>query len=169
MEAEAIRDNILQTSGVLDKKMYGPGFMVFQPNSNYSRNWIAKDDFGPAEFRRMVYALDLRMEHDAVFGAFDCPDGGQVTPNRSRSTTPIQALNLFNSNFMQQQAELLAKRIENEAGDEAKLQAVRVYELALLRDPTTEEVTDATELIESHGLPSLCRAIFNTNEFLFLQ
>lgn len=169
LEAEAIRDNILQTSGVLDKKMYGPGFMVFQPNSNYSRNWIAKDEFGPAEFRRMVYALDLRMEHDAVFGAFDCPDGGQVTPRRSRSTTPIQALNLFNSNFIQQQSELLAKRIETDAGENTKQQAMLVFELAFLREPTDVELTDATTLIESHGLPSLCRAIFNTSEFLFLQ
>ena len=169
LEAEAIRDNILLTAGVLDQKMYGPGFMVFQPNSNYSRNWIAKDDFGPAEFRRMVYALDLRMEHDAVFGAFDCPDGGQVTPNRSRSTTPIQALNLFNSNFIQQQADLLAKRIQKEVGDDVQQQSARVFELVLLRSPSKEELADAGKLIETHGLNALCRAIYNTNEFLFLQ
>ena len=174
LEAEAIRDNILSVSGVLDRTMYGPGFMVFQPNSNYSRNWIAKDDFGPAEFRRMVYALDLRMEHDAVFGAFDCPDGGQVTPKRSRSTTPIQALNLYNSNFIQQQASLFAERVKKDVGNgvdgsSAKRQAALVFELALLRQPTNEELIDAVQLIESHGLNSLCRAIYNTNEFLFLQ
>ena len=168
LEAEAIRDNILLVSGVLDKRMHGPGFMVFHPNSNYSRNWIAKDDFGPAEFRRMIYALDLRMEHDAVFGAFDCPDGGQVAPRRTRSTTPMQALNLFNSNFIQQQAELLAKRIEKEAGDDPQRQAARVFQLALLRRPSDAELADAKSLIESHGLNSLCRAIYNSNEFLFI-
>lgn len=168
LEAEAIRDNILLVSGVLDKSMYGPGFMVFQPNSNYSRNWIAKDDFGPAEFRRMVYALDLRMEHDAVFGAFDCPDGGQTAPKRTRSTTPIQALNLFNSNLIEQQSSLFAKRVREEVGDDAKRQAGRVFELALLRQPSDDELVDAASLVREHGLPSLCRAMFNSSEFLFM-
>src|SRR5690606_23952124 len=118
LEAEVIRDNILWVSGVLDERMTGPGFMLFHPNSNYSRNWIAKDEFGPAEFRRMIYALKLRMEHDAVFSAFDCPDGGQIAPKRPRSTTPIQALNLFNSDFILQQAGLLAARVRQEAGDD---------------------------------------------------
>jgi len=39
----------------------------------------------------MVYALKVRMVPDGVFGAFDCPDAGQVCPKRSRSTTPIEA------------------------------------------------------------------------------
>jgi len=169
LEAEAIRDNILLVSGALDKSMYGPGFMMFHPNSNYSRNWIAKDNFGPDEFRRMIYALDLRMEHDAVFGAFDCPDGGQVAPRRSRSTTPIQALNLFNSNFIQQQSNLFAERVTRDVGKDAQRQAARVFELALLRQPSDEELADAVRLIKTHGLNSLCRAIYNTNEFLFLQ
>ncbi|MEX1224711.1 MAG: DUF1553 domain-containing protein, partial [Pirellulales bacterium] len=107
LEAEAIRDGILAVSGQLDKRMYGPGFMFYEPNSNYARNWVAKDDFGPAEFRRMIYGMKIRMEQDAVFGAFDCPDGGQVTPKRSRSTTALQALNLLNSPFLLQQAEYL--------------------------------------------------------------
>ncbi len=168
LEAEAIRDNILLVSGLLDKSMYGPGFMVFQPNSNYSRNWVAKDDFGPAEFRRMVYALDLRMEQDAVFGAFDCPDGGQTAPKRTRSTTPIQALNLFNSNFIEQQSALFAKRVTEEVGDDAKRQVGRVFQLALLRQPSDDELTDAAALVNEHGLPSLCRAMFNSSEFLFM-
>jgi hypothetical protein len=168
MEAEAIRDNILLVSGALNKEMYGPGFMMFQPNSNYSRNWIAKDEFGPAEFRRMIYALDLRMEHDAVFGAFDCPDGGQVMPKRGRSTTPIQALNLFNSKFIAQQSELLASRVTAEVGGEPNRQVERSFELTVLREPSSEETVDAVALVKEHGLPALCRAMLNTSEFLFI-
>ncbi len=98
--------------------MYGPGFLLFEPNANYARNWIAKDDFSPVDYRRMVYALKLRMEHDAVFGAFDCPDAGQVMPARGRSTTPIQALNLYNSGFLMDQANRFAERVKAAAGSD---------------------------------------------------
>jgi hypothetical protein len=168
MEAEAIRDNILLVSGALDQRMYGPGFMMFIPNANYSRNWVAKDEFGPAEFRRMIYAIDLRMKHDAVFGAFDCPDGGQIAPQRSRSTTPIQALNLLNSQFIAQQAELTAERVKKDAGENAEAQIARLFELSLGRAPTSADAADALGLVRAHGLAALCRAMFNTNEFLFL-
>ena len=52
----------------------------------------------------MIYMTKVRQELDSVFGLFDCPDGNQVMPKRSRSTTPLQALNLFNSTFVLQQA-----------------------------------------------------------------
>ena len=169
MEAEAIRDNTLLVSGALDHRMFGPGFMVFIPNSNYSRNWVAKDEFGPAEYRRMIYAIDLRMKHDAVFGAFDCPDGGQIAPQRSRSTTPIQALNLLNSQFVEQQTQLAAERVKKDAGDgDIAAQVSRLFELALGRAPSSDESADAVALVNEHGLAALCRAIFNTNEFLFM-
>ncbi len=110
LEAEAIRDSILQCSGVLDLTMFGPGFSAFEPNGNYVRVYKPKETWGPPEWRRMVYMTKVRREHDAVFGAFDAPDAGQVCPKRSRSTTPIQALNMLNSSFMVQQGNLLAVR-----------------------------------------------------------
>lgn len=169
LTAEAIRDNILRTSGVLDQRMGGPGFLLFHPNTNYSRNWIAKDEFGPPEFRRMIYAFDLRMKRDAVFGAFDRPTGGRPCPRRGRSTTPIQSLNLFNSPFLVEQAGLFAERVRHEAGEDIGRQIDRVFALALLREPSANERVSAVQLVESHGLPALCRAVFNTNEFLFLR
>jgi hypothetical protein len=130
---------------------------------------VAKDEFGPAEFRRMIYAIDLRMKHDAVFGAFDCPDGGQIAPQRSRSTTPIQALNLLNSQFVEQQAKLTAERVKKDVGDrDVAAQVSRLFELALGRAPTNDESADAVGLVNEHGLAALCRAMFNTNEFLFM-
>ena len=169
LEAEAIRDNVLLVSGSLDREMYGPGFLLFQPNANYSRNWIPKDEFGPGDMRRMVYALKLRMEQDAIFGAFDCPDAGQIAPSRSRSTTPIQALNLYNSGFMLEQATRFADRIARETGPDPTDQITSAYQLTLGRAPDSAEIDQALQLVESHGLVSLCRALFNANEFLFLR
>lgn len=168
LEAETIRDVILQVTGVLDLKAGGPGFSAFKPNRNYVRVYEPKEEFGPADWRRMVYMTKVRMENDAVFGVFDCPDAGQVMPRRSRSTTAIQALNLLNSGFMVQQAELLAKRLQGNAEAKPEQQVVHAFHLVLNRVPEAGEQRAAVELVEKHGLVALCRAMLNANEFLFL-
>ena len=117
----------------------------------------------------MIYTMRIRMEQDAIFGAFDCPDGGQVAPNRSRSTTPIQALNLYNSGFMMELSNRFAKRITKEAGDDHGKQIARAYAWTFGRKPQDEETKEALAYLQEHGLPALCRVLFNANEFLFLQ
>jgi hypothetical protein len=169
LEAEAIRDNALLLAGSLDRKMYGPGFLLFVPNANYARNWVAKDEFKPSDMRRMIYTMRIRMEQDAIFGAFDCPDGGQVSPNRSRSTTPIQALNLYNSGFMADLSKRFAERIAMEVGVDPRQQITRCYAWTFGRKPNSDESTDVLVYLEEHGLPALCRVLLNSNEFLFLQ
>ena len=86
----------------------------------------------------MVYGTVVRQRPDGVFGAFDCPDGGQIAPKRNRSTTPLQALNLLNSGFIMQQASFLAERLEKEAGQAAEAQVQRAFALALQREPDDE-------------------------------
>lgn len=169
LEAEAIRDNALLLAGALDRKMYGPGFLLFVPNSNYARNWIAKNEFEPKDMRRMVYTMRIRMEQDSVFGAFDCPDGGQAAPNRSRSTTPIQALNLYNSAFMGDLSKRFAKRISKEVGENPSKQIDRAYAWTFGRSPQKEETKETLAYLDEHGLPALCRVLLNANEFLFMQ
>ncbi len=168
LEAEAIRDSILTASGVLDERMGGPGFSAFEPNTNYVRVYSPKEQFGPPEFRRMVYMSKVRMEQDAVFGAFDCPDAGLVAPKRTQSTTALQALNLLNSRFILDQAELLSGRIRREAGPQHAPEVDRAFTLVLGRLPVDNERTAAGQLVAYFGLPALCRALFNANEFLFL-
>jgi hypothetical protein len=118
--------------------------------------------------RRMIYAHKVRREREAVFGAFDCPDAGQSTARRRESTTPIQALNLFNSRFTIEQAEAFASRVKAEVGEDVDRQIHRAYELALSRPASAAELADAIPVVSEHGLPVLCRALFNSNEFLFV-
>lgn len=168
LEAEPIRDTVLQTSGVLDLAMGGPGYEVFKPNDNYVRVYDPKVEFGPAEWRRMIYQMKPRMEQDETFGIFDCPDGGQNQPKRTISTTPLQALNMLNSPFMMQQAKLFAERLA-EAADEPVAQAEQAFVLAYNRAPDAEERAASAAFIAEHGLDLFCRAIYNTNEFLYLN
>ncbi len=168
LEAEEIRDAILATSGKLDLRPGGPGFDVFEPNSNYVRVYTAKEDYGPAEWRRMVYQFKPRMQQDGVFGAFDCPDGAQITPRRNNSITPLQALNLLNSNFILQQCRFLAQRLEHETGASVDAQVARAYALAFGRPPSAGEAAAAAAFIQREGLTAFCRALFNANEFIFV-
>ncbi len=169
LEAEPIRDAILAASGKLDLTMGGPGFLAFEPNDNYVRVYNAKRSFGPADFRRMVYMTKIRMQQDGTFGAFDCPDGGQIAPRRSQSTTPLQALNLLNGSFTTQQADFFAARVKSEAGDQIASQVRRAFALAYQRDPAPAEVAASELVVREHGLAILCRAIFNSNEFLHVD
>ncbi|MCP4508220.1 MAG: DUF1553 domain-containing protein, partial [Fuerstiella sp.] len=102
-----------------------------------------------------------------VFGAFDCPDASMVVPKRSRSTTPLQALNLLNSRFIMQQAGLFADRLKNEANDDSD--RVRLaWNLCFQRNPTDTELQESTKFIEHSGLTQFTRVMLNTNEFVFI-
>jgi mono/diheme cytochrome c family protein len=168
LEAEPLRDAMLAVSGKLDLRAGGPGFDLFEPNTNYVKVYTPKKEFGPPEWRRMIYQTKPRMQLDDTFGAFDCPDAGQIAPKRNRSTTALQAFNLFNSRFTLQQAGFLAQRLQKEAGDDARAQVQHGFRLAFQRVATEEEVTAATALVHEHGLAAFCRALFNANEFLYV-
>ena len=168
LEAEAIRDSILQISGVLDLSMGGPGFSGFEVQMENVRHFFPKKTYGPEDWRRMIYMTKVRQEQESVFGAFDCPDASQVISRRSRSTTPIQALNLFNSSFILQQSGLLEKRLLSEAGPDTASRIHFAFELCFGRAPETGEISESEELIVKHGLRIFCRALLNSNELIFI-
>ena len=117
----------------------------------------------------MVYQSKPRSELDDFFGPFDCPDAGQVQPKRTSSTTPLQALNLLHGAFLLEQAERCAQRIEQEAGADSAAQLRRGVLLAFGREASADEIAAGSRLIAEHGLPSLCRALYNANEFIMLR
>ena len=167
LEAESLRDSILAVSGELNMKMYGRGFDFFNQRGGLS-GFNPVEKFNGDGLRRMIYAHKVRREPEAVFGAFDCPDAGLSASRRIESTTPIQALNLFNSRFILDQSEAFASRVKREAGDDPSRQIQRAYLLAVGRRPDPEELADSLSVVATHGAPALCRAILNSNEFVFL-
>lgn len=168
LEAEGIRDTMLAVSGNLDRTAGGPAFYLHEVDRENVYHYQPKERFGPAESRRMIYAFKVRMEQDGIFGAFDCPDGSLVTPKRSVSTTPLQALNLFNSQFVLDEAEQFANRLRRDAGGKVASQIRRAWVLAYNREPDRREASDAAAFVASQGLPALCRAILNSSEFVFI-
>lgn len=168
LEAEVIRDSMLAVCGNLNPALGGPGFDLFEANDNYVKVYNPRHTFGPPEWRRMIYQSKPRLHVDDVFGAFDCPDGGQIVPKRSRSTTPLQALNLLNSPFVMQQAGIFASRLQKEAGPNPAAQVRLAFQLAFGREPAADELTAALHLIETNDLSIFCRALLNANEFIYL-
>ena len=170
LDAEPIRDSVLSVSGALDLTMGGPGFDLFEPNNNYSKVYIAKQSFGPAEFRRMIYQSKPRMQFDATFGAFDCPDSAQPLGKRNTSTTALQALNLLNGTFVIQQADYFAKRLMREAPGEAKDQIDRAFWLAFGRAPANadEQRAAAARRGRRWSADFLSGSNSNANEFINL-
>lgn len=167
LSAENIRDTMLAVSGELNPAMYGSGFNLFNKRGGLS-GFTPVESFSGDGLKRMIYAHKVRREPEAVFGAFDCPDAGLSTSRRRESTTPIQALNLLNSRFTLDRSTALGDRVKSEMGADLSRQIDRVYQLTLGRLPDVNEISDARSVIERHGIETLCRVVFNTNEFLFL-
>lgn len=168
LDAEAIRDSILSVSGNLDVRMGGHGFYALHVIRENVHHYEAKDEFDASDWRRMLYAVKIRQERDGEFGAFDCPDGGQIVPQRSRSTTPLQAMNLLNSRFMLLQAEAFAARLQQAAPTELKKQVRLAFQTALGRTPDPAELEMSHAFMKEHGQLSFCRAFLNCSELLFI-
>ncbi len=111
----------------------------------------------------------VRMQAVDIFGAFDCPDAGQMKPRRTRSITPVQSLSLLNSPFANRQAAFFAGRVRREAGNGAAAQINLAFRLACARAPKPSEQQALQQLATEHGLEQACRVLFNSSAFLYLQ
>ncbi len=168
LEAESIRDAILASSGKLEERMGGPGYNVWEKNTNYVAIYKPRDELGGDALRRMVYQFKPRSQGDPTFAAFDCPDAALPVPRRNVSTTALQALNLLNSHFVIRQAAFFAVRLEKEAGMDPPRQTRLAFRLAFGREPSQGELAAAVSLVKSHGADALCRALYNANEFVYV-
>ena len=167
VEAEAIRDSILFVSGKLNLKSGGRGFDFFNQRGGLS-DYHPKETFKAEGWRRMIYAHKVRMQAVDIFGAFDCPDAGQMKPRRTRSITPVQSLSLLNSPFANRQAGFFAERVRREAGNDTAAQVKHAFRLATSREPNARELATLKSLANQHGLEQACRVLFNTSSFLMI-
>jgi hypothetical protein len=172
LDAECLRDAMLQVSGRLDLRMGGPGDYQFdlQPGIHVTPrvDYTKFDVDSAAGRRRSVYRFLFRTLPDPFMDALDCPAGDQLTAARNNSVTVQQALALWNNAFAVRQAEHLATRLAAEANTvEAQLQ--RAFELTLGRAATAGELADFTAHAQQHGLANCCRLLFNSNEFVFVN
>jgi len=167
MEAESLRDTILETSGKLDRRMGGPGFQLFKYSELNVASYDPLDQYSPETWRRSVYRASARAIRDDLLETFDCPESAQREPRRATTTTALQALSLLNGAFLVQQSGFFADRVQREAGANRKAQVNLAFQLAFGRLPRSDECRAGLRLADDQGLPTLCRALMNANEFLY--
>jgi hypothetical protein len=169
LEGEAVRDAMLAVSGLLNPEVGGKGFSDYRErNFNGTAYFDPFDPVGPEFHRRSVYRFTPRGGNQGLLDAFDCPDPAAAAPRRAVTTTPLQALALWNNGFALQSADALAARVAKEADGVGK-QVARAWRLAYGRDPTLAEAKLAADLVAAHGLKALARALFNSNEFVTVE
>ena len=161
--AEVIRDGILLSSGKLDKRVGGQSYRIHNVKKTYAQ-WEVLDNYSKDTWRRMIYQERMRRVDDNMFSVFDFPDCGQIRAQRSISTTPLQALNLMNSDFVIQQSELIAQRAIKEAGASDDEIIKRIFQLILGRNPEADELSYCVNL----NPKIVARSLINSNEFAFL-
>ena len=133
MTAEQIRDSVLFVSGTLDDKIGGPSIALT-----------------PAATRRTVYGKVSRYKLDQFLQLFDFPAPTISAEQRFSTNVPLQRLFFMNSDFMQQQAERLAQKVQDEPDNRARVK--KAYRLVFGRDPKDAEVTTALEYLAAEPL-----------------
>src|SRR5207249_6932811 len=80
---------------------------------------------------------------DEYLQLFDFPSPNLSAEKRFTTTVPLQRLFFMNSDFMQQQGELLARRVASEPTNTARIE--KAYRLVFGRAPTDAEVRAGLE------------------------
>ncbi|MEQ9379739.1 MAG: DUF1549 and DUF1553 domain-containing protein, partial [Pirellulales bacterium] len=193
LDAEAIRDTMLNVAGLLDLQMGGPSFHprispeALEGLSQKDKAW----EESPAEdrWRRSIYMFTKRALLPPLMTTFDFCDTTQPCGQRDITTVPTQALALLNNAFVHEISDALANRVQLEAEDDLYQQVDAVWRLTLGRFPTSTEREAAMEHLQSQtayfsdnqpseagahapeflALTSLCHVLLNTNEFIYVD
>lgn len=182
LEAEEVRDSILAVNGSLNPKMFGPSIYPTIPAevlAGQSRPGAGWPTSPPEEQRRRsVYIHIKRSLPVPILKSFDGADTDQSCPVRFSTTQPTQALGMLNSNFVNEQAEIFAASIKEQAGDDTAKQIALALQRVTQRQPSTEEINRGLELIktlkesdvgDADAMKYFCLVALNLNEFVFLD
>jgi hypothetical protein len=190
LDAEAMRDAVLQISGRLDGTMFGPPVEL-----KVESDGKVLDQGGKKGHRRSIYVTQRRSTPLTMLDVFDSPLT-LLSPNcvkRGESIVSSQALELMNGKQELEAARYLAARIIDSVGEDPRKQVERLYLATLTRSPTIGELQQAEKTLEalrrswskhleeqkpsepvaykaSHmALASLCHTVFNFAEFIYVE
>jgi hypothetical protein len=193
LEGEALRDAMLACAGSLSFKRGGPPVVPPLGSQELTGLFDAKNKWpittsASEHTRRSVYLLVRRTFVYPLFAAFDPPELMTSCPQRTPTVVPAQALTLLNSPLARAQTAVFARRLLREGGDKPEGVVVRAWQLAFDRPPTQPEAeralafwrqrtAEATKRAGRQSAPSrqeaalaeLCLALFNANEFIYVD
>ena len=150
LDAEAYRDTLTRSAGLLDLQMGGlPGD-------------IDEDDY----YRRAIYGRVSRARRAQMLGLFDFPEATQTAPGRDVTTSTLQQIYLMNGAFMQNLAAAAAKTAAAATGEAEQIGLL--YRRILARDPTAAELKSALAYLQKGTLQRYAQILLSTNEEIFL-
>ncbi|HEX5244862.1 MAG TPA: DUF1553 domain-containing protein, partial [Tepidisphaeraceae bacterium] len=183
LDGESIRDNILACAGTLNPKQFGPAVVptlskeelagLFDAGSKWP---ITKD--ASQHTRRSIYLLSRRTFVLPLFAAFDAPDSMTSCPRRFTTVVPTQALTLLNSPFVVDQSKAMAKHLNEVCPNDESKEIATAWLLCFGRPITTVETQKAEDFLKQRtealgdsqaALAELCLALFNANEFVYVD
>lgn len=146
LSAETIRDQALAVSRLLVSSLGGPSVRPYHPPGLYEQVTAGSgynvyvagthDEL----FRRSLYTYWKRSVPHPAMLLFDAPFRETCTLRRSRSNTPLQALNLLNDPTYVEAAKFFALRMMSEAGESIASRLSHGFRLLLAREPNPEEL-----------------------------
>jgi hypothetical protein len=183
LTAEELRDSILMANGTLNLKMGGPSVYPHIPRevmagqSQPGKGW---EESGPEESaRRSIYIHVKRSLRVPIIEAFDVAETDKSCPVRFVTVQPTQALGMINSEFINDEAKKLAKKLEREGGGTVRGRIALGLRLVLCRRPSEAEIARGAALVESlikedgasdeKALEYFCLVALNLNEFVYLD
>ncbi len=164
LEAEAIRDSLLEVSGALDRTRFGPGTL------------------DPASRRRSIYFTVKRSQMIGAMQAFDAPEPLVSQGARPTTTVAPQALWLMNSPHVRSWASAFAQRMDAGPGNPDAHSVQQAYRIALNRPPTPTELADGSAFLRDQtarhratakpdarerALADFAQVVLSLNEFIY--
>jgi hypothetical protein len=154
IDAETVRDNALEISGLLNRNIGGPSVKPYQPAGYWQYlNFPTREyfsDHGPSQYRRGLYTYWQRTFPHPSLIAFDAPSREECTVERPRSSTPLQALVLLNDPSFVEAARVFAENIIKKGGTSLPERLDWAYHRALSRGIKAEEVEVLAQLYRKH-------------------
>lgn len=178
LEAEALRDALLELGGNLDHSplIGSPVATLAEPITPQGRELGRKGFFDelPAEpTRRSIYLPVLRAQTNPAMQCFDVADPNLVVGQRRATVVPAQALFLMNSDLVLKQAEGLAARVLATPGTPDE-RIANAWRHCFTRTPSAKEAKILHEALASTpDDPStwtrVCQTLMMTGEFRILE
>lgn len=172
LDAESVRDSLLQISGALDQSIRSGRTIV--KLSTYDNEY--QHSMYPTSVRS-VFVPSFRNSMLDLFEVFDGANPNLVSGMRTRSTRPAQALYLLNSPFVMQQAQLAAQSfLRSSAYDADNIdRSIRhAWRTCLCREPTPEEAAAVLTVVAERPESELAwtevfHALFASVDFRYLD
>ncbi|MGB7159928.1 MAG: DUF1553 domain-containing protein [Tepidisphaeraceae bacterium] len=152
LSAEQVRDQALAVSGMLSGKIGGPSVKPYQPDNLWDGNLFGNlvkyvTDSGDSLYRRSLYTFIKRTAGPANMMAFDMTTREYCIVKRSRTNTPLQALDGLNDPTYVEAARVLAAHMMRDGGADAPARIAYGFRRAVCRPPTEKEVTILSEAL----------------------